>query len=202
MVDVVNNIELVKPKMIGQMRYNKGIFSLSEMIAVIGGPAAVQNSKLFVKYMDAFLGKLGIFLKSQEQTELCRYLGRTETNENLSLNKFVDLFKMEPPKKLITVVTEVFNLLKEANGTIPIEKFWASTDLTKHPAVTIYKRPKEWIKNKLVLTAKSVLNGKEDFSLEDLIRYYMDFIYLMPIENVNYYIKNIPELYGLPVNDI
>lgn len=200
MVDVVNNIELVKPKMIEQMRYNRQIYGMDEMLSIISNTDPTFKGTVQTKNLDMFLGTLGIFLKSQEQTELCTYCGRTPENEQIYIEKFINIFKMQPPKKLINVLQKVFNQLKDGEG-ISLDKFWSSIKINKHPLVKIYKRNVQYTQPKFEKSVKAVLGNKNIIGFQDFVDLYMNNIYLMPVENVNYFIKYIPELYGLPVED-
>ena len=108
MEDIIN-IEDVKEKMKKQMRYNKGIFGMDQMFMIIAQIDRTGKGKISSKRMDEFLGKLGIYLSSAEQSELCKYLGKTSENDQISIEQFVNLFKSEIPQSLINKVMEVFN---------------------------------------------------------------------------------------------
>ena len=65
MVDIVNTLELIIPKMRGQM-YQKKIHSLDVVNEIVK-----KEGKYFsIEDLDFFFAKIGVYLKSQEVTEL------------------------------------------------------------------------------------------------------------------------------------
>ena len=64
-MDIVNTLELIIPKMRQQM-FQKRIYSLDVLYEAIEEVGKYYS----IKELDIFLAKFGIFLKSQEITEL------------------------------------------------------------------------------------------------------------------------------------
>ena len=61
-MDVVNNLEMIIPKMREQL-YLKKVYSLDVLYQAI----EEEGKYLKIKALDQFLAKFGIFLKSQEE---------------------------------------------------------------------------------------------------------------------------------------
>ena len=89
-MDEFVTIKEIKHKMIEQMRYNRGIYGLDEVLCIIGDP----NQKISIKNLDQFLGKLGIFLTSEEQSILIKYL---KQNDDVIAQKLIDIFTVPTP---------------------------------------------------------------------------------------------------------
>ena len=199
-MDVVNTIENIKIKMKSQMRTHKGIYGLNEVFFYIATIDGTGDGKIQKIKLDEAFGKLGIFLTSQEQSQLCKFIG-TNPGEQVSLERFTNIFRDEVPLKLIENVTDTFEVIKGENETISPEYLWSIIDIKKHPLVKIFHKKEEYAQRKLDLAIKFVIMDKPFIDLSDFIEIHKNMFYTMPKENVNYFIKYLPELWGIKVND-
>ena len=199
-MDVVNTIENIKIKMKSQMRTHKGIYGLNEVFFFLAkidktGEGLLQKIKL-----DEAFGKLGIFLTTQEQSQLCKYIG-INPGEQISLEKFTNIFRDEVPIKLIESVTDTFEIIKGENESINVDYLKSIINIKKHPLVKIFHKSEDYAQRKLDLAIKFVLMDKPYMDLADFIEIHKNMFYTMPKENVNYFIKFLPEIWGIKVND-
>ena len=73
-MDYINKLKDIVPKMKMQMHSNKDIFSLNEIYMVIAGFDKENKGKCpRAKFENSFLSLLGIYLKTQELSELFKY---------------------------------------------------------------------------------------------------------------------------------
>ena len=63
-----NSIEFVLNKMINQMRYNRQIYSLNELLSTIYTQDFSGSKTISVSGLDTFLSEFGIFLTKNEQS--------------------------------------------------------------------------------------------------------------------------------------
>ena len=202
MEDIIN-IEDVKEKMKKQMRYNKGIFGMDQMFMIIAQIDRTGKGKISSKRMDEFLGKLGIYLSSAEQSELCKYLGKTSENDQISIEQFVNLFKSEIPQSLINKVMEVFNKLKENRESTILNRrnLEHAICIKNHPLCKVFKKDEENTLEQFENSIKFIVMDKNELTENDFLEIHNNMFYTMPVEEVAYFIKYIPELWGIKVND-
>ena len=82
MVDIVNTLELIIPKMRQQM-FQKRIHSLDILYEAIE-----EEGKYYpIKELDILFAKFGIFLKSQEVTELLNHCRHSDSQNLMILLK-------------------------------------------------------------------------------------------------------------------
>ena len=189
-MDVVNTIDNIKIKMKSQMRTNKGIYGLNEVFFYLAkidgtGEGLVQKVKL-----DEAFGKLGIFLSTQEQSQLCKYIG-INPGDNISLEKFTNIFRDEIPIKLIESVTDTFETIKGENETINVDYLKSIIDIKKHPLVKIFHKSEDYAQRKLDLAIKFVLMDKPFVDLADFIEIHKNMFYTMPNQQKVYPLKQI-----------
>ena len=189
-MDEFVTIKEIKHKMIEQMRYNRGIYGLDEVLCIIGDP----NQKISIKNLDQFLGKLGIFLTSEEQSILIKYL---KQNDDVLAQKLIDIFTVPTPKILIRKLTEIFNSLTNGQEKISRLMIEQSYIIKNHPLIKAYHRPEEYVKNKFENSLRFLLNDKTEIDLNDFISIHSNMFYIMPVENVAYFIQIISELWGI-----
>ena len=189
-MDEFITIKEIKHKMIEQMRYNRGIYGLDEVITIIGDP----NQKVSIKTIDQFLGKLGIFLKADEQSLLIKYLKK---DDDIIAQKLIDIFAIPTPKVLIRKLTEIFNIISNGQEKISRNLLEQSYIIKNHPLIKVYHRPEDYVKNKFENSLRFLLNNKTEIDLNDFICIHSNMFYIMPVENVAYFIQIISELWGI-----
>ena len=185
------------------MRYNKGIFGMDQMFMIIAQIDRTGKGKISSKRMDEFLGKLGIYLSSAEQSELCKYLGKTSENDQISIEQFVNLFKSEIPQSLINKVMEVFNKLKENRESTILNRrnLEHAICIKNHPLCKVFKKDEENTLEQFENSIKFIVMDKNELNENDFLEIHNNMFYTMPVEEVAYFIKYIPELWGIKVND-
>ena len=125
-MDIVNTLELIIPKMRQQM-FQKRIYSLDVLYEAIEEVGKYYS----IKEIDIFFAKLGIFLKSQEITELLHHCRHSETQ--IDLIKLVYLFRTTIPEDIVDELNEIFNILSNGQASINLD------ELMKHLNEKKYK---------------------------------------------------------------
>ena len=113
-MDIVNTLELIIPKMRQQM-FQKRIYSLDVLYEAIEEVGKYYS----IKEIDIFFAKLGIFLKSQEITELLHHCRHSETQ--IDLIKLVYLFRTTIPEDIVDELNEIFNILSNGQASINLK---------------------------------------------------------------------------------
>ena len=202
MEDIIN-IDEVKEKMKKQMRYNKSIFGMDQMFMIIAQIDRTGKGKISSKRLDEFLGKLGIYLSSPEQNELCKYIGKTSENDQVSIEQFVNLFNTEIPQTLINQVMEVFNKLKNNRESRILNRQDMETAICikNHPLCKVFKKDEENTREQFENSIKFIVMDKNELDEKDFLEIHNNMFYTMPNEEVAYFVKYIPEIWGIKVND-
>ena len=113
MVDIVNTLELIIPKMRQQM-FQKRIHSLDILYEAIE-----EEGKYFpIKELDILFAQFGIFLKSQEVTELLNHCRHSDSQ--IDLVKFVYLFRTVIPNDIVEELNEIFDILSGGQASMEV----------------------------------------------------------------------------------
>ena len=189
-----NTLEFIKSKMINQMRYNKQIYSLNEILSIVYTQDFSGSKKISITALDPFLSEFGIFLTSHEVTTLLKYIKKDQTS--ISVQKFSEIFKIEPPSQLINKCHEVFEKICPS-GNLPIEELWKRCNIKKHPLVTIFGRKPDYAKKKLEEGINFAAVGGNTINEKEFIQLHKDIYALLPPDNQKYFLNSIPEIWGV-----
>ena len=163
-MDYINILKEIVPKMKMQMHSNKGIASLDKIHKVI---ESFDKEKLNqcprAKFENYFLSLLGIFLKTQELSELFKYLCvETATEEMVSFDKFILLFTRKDNEKLDKKIKEMYSKLKGDNESIPYDELMKCLKIENHPLVKVMGNTKEEAKKKVEDEFTDILKESKD----------------------------------------
>lgn len=200
-MDLINILEEIIPKMKLQMYSNKDIYSIDEVYFSIAKFDKLCKGICPIPKFENFLSTIGVYLKTQELSEIYKYIA--EDGLNVVFEKFIMLFRKDVPYEgqLIKRVTEVYNKIKNPNGSLTVEDLKRRKIIQNHPLVKVYKEDENYVNQRVDMMVKFVLGDKTDIEVGDLIEYYKNVISVMPEDRVQFYIRNIPEFYGLVPND-
>ena len=189
-----NSIEFVLTKMINQMRYNRQIYSLNELLSTIYTQDFSGSKTISVSGLDTFLSEFGIFLTKNEQSTLIKQIKKDE--DSVSVSKFAELFKIDPPPLLVNKCKEVFAKLNK-NGVIEINDVWKYVNCKKLPLVSIFGRKVDYAKSKLEAGINFAAVGGLKINEKEFINLHRDMYALLPPDNAKYFVSVIPEIWGV-----
>ena len=188
-----NTLDFIKTKMINQMRYNKQIYSLNEILSIVYTQDFSGTKKVSISGLDPFLSEFGIFLSSHEVSTLLKYIKKDPTS--ISVQKFSEIFKIDPPPQLMNKCSEVFrNICPQ--GNLPIEELWKKVNLKKLPLVSIFGRKPDYAKKKLEDGINFAAVGGNSINQKEFIQLHKDMYALLPPDNQKYFITLIPEMWS------
>ena len=172
-MDIVNTLELILPKMRQQM-FQKRIYSLDVLYDAIE-----EEGKYYpIKELDIFFSKLGIFLKSQEITELLHHCRHNETQ--IDLIKFVYLFRTSIPSDIVDELNEIFNILSKGQTSINIDELIQNLNVKEHPQCELMKKNLQFIKDSVIKGFKNIIGEKEDILREEFLEFHYNIFWVMP----------------------
>ena len=172
-MDIVNNLEKIIPKMRQQM-FQKKIYSLDVLYELI----EAEGKYYSIKEIDIFFAKLGIYLKSQEITELLNYCRYNETQ--MDLVKFVYLFRTSIPSDIVDELNEVFNILSNGQTSININELIQQLNVKEHPQCELMKKNLQFIKDSVIKGFKNIIGEKEDILREEFLEFHYNIFWVLP----------------------
>jgi len=172
-MDIVNTLENIIHKMRQQM-FQKKVYSLDVLYELIE-----EEGKYYsIKELDIFFSKLGIFLKSQEITELLNYCRYNESQ--IDLIKFVYLFRTSIPVDIVDELNEIFNALSNGQPSININELIQHLNEKEHPQCELMKKNLQFIKDSVIRGIKNIIGDKEDILREEFLEFHYNIFWVMP----------------------
>ncbi|MCQ2820621.1 MAG: hypothetical protein MJ252_25425 [archaeon] len=192
-MDTINKMNRITEKMKCQM-LAKGIDSLDKVMVVMtqfdpNGTGAIEVSEF-----ETFLSRLGIFLKTQELSEIHKFLGTHETGR-VQFEQFAAILKSEVPPILDDEVGKVFEKIKDSEDGISIATLYEKFDPEKHPRVLLMLKEVPQVKNEFDVAIKFVLGDKTVMNKEDFIELHRNMFWVNPKENTVYFYRMIPGIW-------
>lgn len=194
-MDWINKINRIIEKMKTQF-LEKGIDSLDKVFITMAEYDKQGTGKLDVLQFEPFLSKIGVFLKTQELSEIHKYLGTYE-NGYVNLEQFVGLLKNEVPELLIKEVKEIFAKIKDPNGSITLENLKSHFNVEMHPRVKLMKKEVPLVQNEFEISFKFILGDKTVMTEDDFLELHKNMFWVTPKENTTYFFRMLPGLWGL-----
>ena len=172
-MDIVNTLELIIPKMRQQM-FQKRIYSLDVLYEAIEEVGKYYS----IKEIDIFFAKLGIFLKSQEITELLHHCRHSETQ--IDLIKLVYLFRTTIPEDIVDELNEIFNILSNGQASINLDELMKHLNEKEHPQCELMKKDLKFIKDSVIKGIKNIIGDKNEILREEFLEFHYNIFWVMP----------------------
>ena len=189
-MDVVNNLEIIIPKMREQL-YLKKIYSLDVLYQAI----ETKGKYLKLKELDPFLAKFGIFLKSQEITGL---LNNCKHSENeMDLIRFIYLFRTEIPKDIINVLNHIFEKISEGQPSMDVEETLLHLNINHHPQLEMFQENFERAKDSVIKGLKLIIGDKKIILREEFLEFHFNIFWIMPDFQIEHFKRELPLMWGI-----
>ena len=172
-MDIVNNLEMIIPK-IRQQMFTKRIYSLDVLYELI----EVEGKYYPIKELDVLFAKIGVYLKSQEITELLNYCRHNETQ--IDLIKFVYLFRTTIPEDIVDELNEIFNILSNGQTSINLDELIQHLNVKEHPQCELMKKDLQFIKDSVIKGFKNIIGDKNDIIREEFLEFHYNIFWVMP----------------------
>ena len=172
-MDIVNTLEKIIPK-IRQQMFQKKIYSLDVLYELI----EVEGKYYPIKEIDILFAKIGVYLKSQEITELLNYCRYNETQ--IDLIKFVYLFRTSVPSDIVDELNEIFNVLSNGQPSINLNDLIQNLNVKEHPQCELMNKNLQFIKDSVIKGFKNIIGEKEDILREEFLEFHYNIFWVMP----------------------
>ena len=172
-MDIVNSLDKIIPKMRQQM-FTKRIYSLDVLYKLIE-----EEGKYYpIKELDTLFAKIGIYLKSQEITELLNYCRYNETQ--IDLIKLVYLFRTSIPTDIVDELNEIFNILSKGQTSINIDELIQNLNVKEHPQCELMKKNLQFIKDSVILGFKNIIGERNEVIREEFLEFHYNIFWVLP----------------------
>ena len=172
-MDIVNNLEMIIPK-IRQQMFTKRIYSLDVLYELI----EAEGKYYSIKELDIFFAKIGVYLKNQEITELLNYCRYNETQ--IDLIKFVYLFRTTVPEDIVDELNEIFNILSNGQTSITLDELIQHLNVKEHPQCELMKKDLQFIKDSVIKGFKNIIGDKNEIIREEFLEFHYNIFWVMP----------------------
>ena len=189
-MDIVNTLELIIPKMRQQM-FQKRIYSLDVLYEAIEEVGKYYS----IKEIDIFFAKLGIFLKSQEITELLHHCRHSETQ--IDLIKLVYLFRTTIPEDIVDELNEIFNILSNGQASINLDELMKHLNEKEHPQCELMKKDLQFIKDSVIKGIKNIIGDKTEILREEFLEFHYNIFWIMPDFQIEHFKRELPLMWGI-----
>ena len=189
-MDIVNTLELIIPKMRQQM-FQKRIYSLDVLYEAIEEVGKYYS----IKEIDIFFAKLGIFLKSQEITELLHHCRHSETQ--IDLIKLVYLFRTTIPEDIVDELNEIFNILSNGQASINLDELMKHLNEKEHPQCELMKKNLQDVKDSVIKGIKNIIGDKSSILREEFLEFHYNIFWVMPEYCHGNFRKRIPNMWNV-----
>ena len=189
-MDIVNTLELIIPKMRQQL-FQKRIHSLDVLYEAIE-----EEGKYFpLKELDIFFGRFGIFLKSQEMTELLHHCKHSDSQ--IDLVRFVYLFRTTIPSDIVEELNEIFDILSGGQTSMEVIDLMQHLNEKEHPQCELLKKNLQDVKDSVIKGIKNIIGNKSSILREEFLEFHYNIFWVMPEYCHGNFRKRIATMWGV-----
>ena len=189
-MDIVNTLELIIPKMRQQL-FQKRIHILDVLYEAIE-----EEGKYFpLKELDIFFGRFGIFLKSQEMTELLHHCKHSDSQ--IDLVRFVYLFRTTIPSDIVEELNEIFDILSGGQTSMEVVDLMQHLNEKEHPQCELMKKNLQDVKDSVIKGIKNIIGDKSSILREEFLEFHYNIFWVMPEYCYGNFRKRIATMWGV-----
>ena len=189
-MDIVNTLEIIIPKMRRQM-YQKRIHSLDVVNEI------VKNDGRFfpISDLDAFFAKIGIYLKSQEVTELLNHCSHSKTQ--IDLVRMVELLKTEIPIDILQNLNRIFDKLSGEQSAMDVEELLQHLNENEYPQIDLMHKNLQVVKENILKGFKQILGDNKIITKEQFIEFHNNILWVLPDYKIADFKNRLPLMWGI-----
>ena len=186
----MNTLELIIPKMRGQM-HQKKIYSLDVVNEIVK-----KEGKYFsIDDLDFFFAKIGVYLKSQEVTELLNHCRHSKTQ--IDLVRMVELLKTDIPADIISDLNRIFDKLSGAQTAMDVEELLQHLNENEYPQVELMNKNLTLVKESILKGFNQILGNNKIISKEQFIDFHNNIFWVLPDYKIKEFKDKLPLMWGI-----
>ena len=189
-MDIVNTLELIIPKMRRQM-YQKRIYSLDIVNELVN-----KEGRFFsINDLDAFYAKIGIYLKSQEVTEILNHCSHSKTQ--IDLIRMVELLKTDIPEDILQILNRIFDKLSGNQTAMDVEELLQHLNENEYPQIELLHKNLQVVKESILKGFNQILGGNKIITKEQFIEFHNNIFWVLPDYKVIDFKNKLPLMWGI-----
>ena len=189
-MDIVNTLELIIPKMRRQM-YQKKIHSLDVVNEIVK-----KEGKYFsINDLDLFFAKIGVYLKSQEVTEILNHCSHSKTQ--IDLIRMVELLKTEVPCDILKDLNRIFDKLSGDQTAMDFEELLQHLTENEYPQIDLMNKNLQLVKESIFKEFQHILGDNKIITKEQFIEFHNNILWVLPDYKLNDFKNKLPLMWGI-----
>ena len=189
-MDIVNTLELIIPKMRGQM-YQKKIHSLD----VVNEIVKAEGKYFSIEDLDFFFAKIGVYLKSQEVTELLNHCKHSKTQ--IDLVRMVELLKTDVPADILCDLNRIFDKLSGIQTAMDVEELLQHLNENEYPQVDLMNKNLQIVKQNILKGFHQIIGDNKIITKEQFIQFHNNIFWVLPDYRIKDFKDKLPLMWGI-----
>ena len=190
MVDIVNTLELIIPKMRGQM-YQKKIHSLDVVNEIVKN----EGKYFSIEDLDFFFAKIGVYLKSQEVTELLNHCKHSKTQ--IDLVRMVELLKTDIPADILCDLNRIFDKLSGMQTSMDVEELLQHLNENEYPQTDLMNQNLILVKQNILKGFHDIIGDNKIITKEQFIEFHNNIFWVLPDYKIKDFKEKLPLMWGI-----
>ena len=189
-MDTVNILELIIPKMRGQM-YQKKIHSLD----VVNEIVKAEGKYFSIEDLDFFFAKIGVYLKSQEVTELLNHSKHSKTQ--IDLVRMVELLKTDVPPDILCDLNRIFDKLSGMQSAMDVEELLQHLNENEYPQIDLMNKNLQTVKQNILKGFHQIIGDNKIITKEQFIEFHNNILWVLPDYRIKDFKDKLPLMWGI-----
>ena len=189
-MDIVNTLESIIPKMRGQM-YQKKIHSLDVVNEIVK-----KEGKYFsINDLDFFFAKIGVYLKSQEVTELLNHCKHSKTQ--IDLIRMVNLLKTDVPCDILQTLNRIFDKLSGSQPAMDVEELLQHLNENEYPQSELMNKNLKIVRENILKGFHEIIGDNKIINKEQFIDFHKNIFWVIPDYKIKEFKNRLNLMWGI-----
>ena len=189
-MDIVNTLDSIIPKMRYQM-YQKKIHSLD----VVNQIVRTEGKYFSIADLDIFFAKIGVYLKSQEVTELLNHCKHSKTQ--IDLVRMVNLLKTEVPQDIICDLSMIFEKLSGNQEAMDVEELLQHLNENDYPQIDLMNKNLKIVKENILKGFYEIIGDNKIITKEQFIDFHKNIYWVVPCYKMKEFKTKLHLMWGI-----
>ena len=189
-MDIVNTLEEIIPKMRYQM-YQKKIPSLD----FVNQKVREEGKYYSIADLDIFFAKIGVYLKSQEVTELLNHCKHSKTQ--IDLCRMVNLIKTEVPQDIICILSMVFDKISGNQQAMDVGELLQHLNESEYPQIELMNKNVNIAKENILRGFHEVIGDNKIINKEQFIDFHKNIFWVIPQYKIKEFKTKLHLMWGI-----
>ena len=189
-MDIVNTLDEIIPKMRYQI-YQKKIPSLD----IVNQIVREEGKYYSIAYLDIFFAKIGVYLKSQEVTELLNHCKHSKTQ--IDLCRMVNLIKTEVPQDIICILSMVFDKISGNQQAMDVGELLQHLNESEYPQIELMNKNVNIAKENILRGFHEVIGDNKIINKEQFIDFHKNIFWVIPQYKIKEFKTKLHLMWGI-----